>query len=131
MNESSKSSATTNELLKDRLIAEMNATSTGTPEFESAFKFVQLMEQKEKDPDLILLDRAQKELELQRTRAEIKKLEHEIEKEEEKESFFQRHGDALITAGAGILGVALVVAAEQIGNQILNSKALKMPTMKF
>ena len=140
MNTQTTHSATPKELLLERLYAELKANPTGTDEFEAAFKYIKQLDADEKDPELVELEREAMRVKIQRERASAHREDtdaHIAEREANarlhapKIPFFERHADALITAAAGIVGVALVVGAEQLGNQILNSKALKMPTMKF
>ena len=131
MNPQKNANATPKELLLDRLYAELKANPTGTDEFEAAFKYIQKLEPEEKDPELLELEKQRLKIQIVKDETEIKKETAHIKNLHKKDPFFERHADAIITAAAGIFGVALVVGAEQLGNQILNSKALKMPTMKF
>lgn len=127
-----------------RLYQELNQIDVLNPDFQTTLEKIQSLE-KAKDYSVLELEKLKLQTQIKREEQEAAKLESEAfkiqtdawatqqesEKEEKKESFFARHGDAIITAAAGTLGVVLVVSAESIGNKILNSKAMKMPTMKF
>lgn len=83
---------TPKDLLVDRLYAELNASTTESPEFEKAFDYLQTLE------------------------APVKK----------EPRWYQPSPDAVVAALASVVGVVLVVSAESIGNQIINSKATGM-----
>lgn len=132
------------EELISRLYRELSAQDATSPDFKTTLDMIHRLES-EKDSELIELEKLKLQAQINREEVETAKLqseavriqmdtwvaEQEATKPEKKESFFSRHGDAIITAGAGIAGVVVVVAAESLGNKILNSKAMKMPTIKF
>lgn len=125
------------ELLLDRLYAEMKSTNVNSDEFRAAFRYAaELREEKTEaqrklEFDISLQKLSREAAETQQRLAETARIEKETAAPNEKKSFFDKHGDAIIGAAAGVVGVVLVVSAESLGNKILNSKALKMPTIQF
>lgn len=105
--------------LKDRLYAELKATSTESEEFKAAFRYLRELESdKEEDLEIKELEKEHLKIKIEKERSEIKNL------ETEKKAWFGMTPDAIVPALLGFAGVVVIVSAETFGTAILNSKAM-------
>lgn len=107
--------------LKDRLYAELKASTTESEEFKSAFRYIQELDKEDQaDPEIDALNKEHLKIKIEKDRIETEKL----KEPEPVESFMSKHANVLIPAVGTLSGILVIVCAEVFGQAIMNSKAM-------
>lgn len=132
------------EELRNRLYDDLKSNEVESPQFAAAFKHLLTLEERQEiDPETAQLEKERLRLTVERERLELdpeisglekERLKISIDRERlelnnvvaEKTPWYKSEAviGAVITAGAGLAGVVVIVVAEQFGTVILNTKAM-------
>ena len=109
------------EELKELLRDELKSHDVESPQYAAAFKYLVALEDRtEVDPEIAELEKERIKISIDRERLELNNV------VSEKTPWYKSEAviGAGITAAAGLVGVIVIVTAEQFGTVILNSKAM-------
>lgn len=112
---------TPEEKLRTRLFDELESADVESPAFKAAFESLLKLEKDPVDSELAELEKEHVRVKIEKDRLDIERA--RLEPLPVQKRWYQPNPDVVVQAAAGLAGILTIVAAEQFGSMILNSKA--------